>query len=438
MAQYLTKSSMPIIKWVAEILGLLMNGIFFVISSIGLPNVAAAIIIFTIILLMAMMPMQIKQQRFSKLQTIMQPELQKIQNKYKGKKDQVSQQKMMDETNAVYAKYGVSAAGSCVQLLIQMPVLFALYQVIYKIPGYITIIGNKIAEIAGNSEFLSVFSKFVTDTSSGNLTRNFASGETKNVIDAVYGLTTKQWNSLLELSSGSSFEKTLSGIHDYVKNATNFLGLNISDTPMEIIRNAWTDKTGLWFLLILAAAAFPVLAWFTQWLTFKLMPQPAPANSGNGNDTASTMSNTMQSMNTFMPIMSAFFCLTLPVGVGIYWIMSAVIRAIQQYFINRKLDQETTEDIIKAAQEKMNKKRAKQGLPPQKITNQAHTSTRTMEADEQARRQKAQEQAEKNKKAIADSTAYYNQNARPGSIASKANMVKAYDEKNAGKGKKKN
>ena len=438
MAQYLTKSSMPIIKWVAEVLGLLMNGIFFVISSIGLPNVAAAIIIFTIILLMAMMPMQIKQQRFSKLQTIMQPELQKIQNKYKGKKDQVSQQKMMDETNAVYAKYGVSAAGSCVQLLIQMPVLFALYQVIYKIPGYITIIGNKIAEIAGNSEFLSVFSKFVTDTSSGNLTRNFASGETKNVIDAVYGLTTKQWNSLLELSSGSSFEKTLSGIHDYVKNATNFLGLNISDTPMEIIRNAWTDKTGLWFLLILAAAAFPVLAWFTQWLTFKLMPQPAPANSGNGNDTASTMSNTMQSMNTFMPIMSAFFCLTLPVGVGIYWIMSAVIRAIQQYFINRKLDQETTEDIIKAAQEKMNKKRAKQGLPPQKITNQAHTSTRTMEADEQARRQKAQEQAEKNKKAIADSTAYYNQNARPGSIASKANMVKAYDEKNAGKGKKKN
>ena len=122
----MTKSGMPIINWVAEVLGWLMNGIFYVISAIGLPNVGMAIIIFTIILLMAMMPLQVKQQRFSKLQSIMQPELSKIQAKYKGKKDQVSQQKMMDETNAVYAKYGVSATGSCVQLLIQMPVLFAL------------------------------------------------------------------------------------------------------------------------------------------------------------------------------------------------------------------------------------------------------------------------------------------------------------------------
>ena len=151
----LTKSSMPIVKWVAEILGLLMNGIFYVISAIGMPNVGLAIIIFTVILLMAMMPMQIKQQRFSKLNTIMQPELNRIRNKYKGKNDQVTQQKIVDETNAVYAKYGVSPMGSCVQLLIQMPVLFALYQVIYKIPGYITIIGNKIAGIAADSGFVT-------------------------------------------------------------------------------------------------------------------------------------------------------------------------------------------------------------------------------------------------------------------------------------------
>jgi YidC/Oxa1 family membrane protein insertase len=429
----MTKSSMPIIKWVAEILGLLMNGIFYVISQIGLPNVGLSIIIFTFILLMAMMPMQIKQQRFSKLQAIMQPELSKIQNKYKGKKDQVSQQKMMDETNAVYAKYGVSPTGSCIQLLIQMPVLFALYQVIYKIPGYITIIGDRIGEIANNSSFVTVFTKFVTDTNNATLTRNFGAGETKNVIDAVYGLTTKQWNALLETCSGTPFESTLSGIHDYVKQATNFLGLSISDSPLEIIKNAWADRTGLWFLLILGAIAFPLLAWLTQWLTFKLMPQPAQPD---GNDTASTMANTMQSMNTIMPIMSAFFCLTLPVGVGIYWIMSAVIRATQQMLINKKLDQESPDDIIKAAQEKLNKKRERQGLPPQKITNQAHTSTRSFEAEEQIRAEKAAAQAEKNKKAMEESTAYYNQNARPGSLASKANMVKAFDEKNSSRKKK--
>ncbi len=427
MLVVLTKSSMPIVKWVAEILGILMNGIFSVISRIGIPNVGLAIIIFTVILLMAMMPLQIRQQRFSKLNSLMQPEIQKIQAKYKGKQDQVSQQRMMDETNAVYAKYGVSPMGSCVQLLIQMPVLFALYQVIYKIPGYITIIGNRIGEIAANSEFTAMFGKFVTDTNASLLTRNYGAGETKNIIDAVYGLTTKQWTSLLENAQGASYEQTLSSIHQYVHRATNFLGLSISDTPMEIVRNSWADKN---FIFIFAALLFPILAWLTQWLNFKLMPQPQTAAA---DDTASSVNATMKSMNTMMPLMSAFFCLTLPVGVGIYWIFSAVIRSIQQFLINRKLDQESPEQIIQAAQEKMNKKREKQGLPPQKITNTAHLSTRSFEAENKERAERAQKNAEANKKRIEESTAYYNKQARPGSIAAKANMVKAYDEKNSRK-----
>ena len=432
MAYVMTKSSMPIIKWVAEVLGLLMNGIYFVISKIGIPNVGLAIIIFTIILLMAMMPLQIKQQRFSKLQSIMQPELSRIQSKYKGKKDQVSQQKMMDETNAVYAKYGVSAAGSCVQLLIQLPVLFALYQVIYKIPGYITIIGNRIAEIANNNEFVGVFTKFVTDANSATLTRNFSKGATANIIDAVYGLNTKQWAALLDTCAGKSFESTLSGIHDYVSRATWFLGVSISDTPMDVIRTAWADKPPLWVLVIIGAAMFPILAWFTQWLTFKLMPQPEQ----NNEDQQSAMATSMKSMNSVMPIMSAFFCLTLPTGVGIYWILSAVIRALQQVVINRKLDTESPEEIIKAAQEKANKKRAKQGLPPQKITEQAHVSTRSFEAESKRIESIKEKNAEKTRQQIEESTNYYKNTAKAGSIASKANMVKAFDEKNGTRKKK--
>ncbi|MDO4620144.1 MAG: YidC/Oxa1 family membrane protein insertase, partial [Lachnospiraceae bacterium] len=388
-----------------------------------------AIIIFTIVLLMAMMPLQVKQQRFSKLNAIMQPEIQKIQAKYKGKKDQVSQQKMMDEMNAVYAKYGVSQMGSCVQMLIQLPVMFALYQVIYKIPGYITIIGDKIRPLASDSAFAEILGKFVADQNSATLTRNFGSGETNNIIDAIYGLTTKQW-AALEEAAGGSFSN-LGEIQSYIRKATNFFNLSISDSPMDIIRNAWTDKPDFWVVLILAAVAFPLLAWLTQWLTFKLMPQPESTGS-QGND---TMNQTMKSMNTFMPMMSAVFCLTLPVGVGIYWIMSAVVRAVQQFVINRRLNKESVEDIIKAAQEKANKKRAKQGLPPQKITNQAHVSTRSFEVEEKAFEARKAKAAEKNAAAIAESTAYYNQNAKPGSLAAKANMVKAFDEK-GGKKKK--
>lgn len=432
MAVVLTKSSMPIIRWVAWVLGWLMNGIYFVISSIGIPNVSIAIILFTIILLLAMTPLQIRQQRFSKLNNIMQPELKKIQKKYAGKKDQVSQQKMMDETNAVYAKYGVSATGSCVQLLIQLPILFALYQVIYKIPGYITIIGNRIGEIASNKSFVKMFTKFVKDVDNTTLTRNFSSGGRKNIIDAIYGLNSNQWSSLLKQAKNADYESTLNGIHQYVHRATNFLGLNISDSPWDIIRNAWSSHA---FLLIIAAISFPVLAWLTQWLNYKLMPQPAKSDD---NDAASQMTNTMQSMNNFMPIMSAFFCLTLPVGVGIYWIMSAVVRSVQQLLINKKLDKESIEDIMAEAQKKQNKKREKAGLPPQKISSAAHVSTRTLANEEQIEKQARLRNEAANKKQQENSTEYYNNHrkAKAGSLASKANMVAAFDEKNSQNHKK--
>ncbi len=413
---------MPIIKWVAALLGLLMNGIYYMISSWGLPNVAFAIILFTVILLMAMMPLTVRQQRFSKLNNIMQPEIQKIQKKYKNKKDQVSQQKMMDEINAVYAKYGVSQMGSCVQMLIQIPVLFGLYQVIYKIPGYITIIGNRISVIAENKAFLKVFKTFVTDTNNSTLTRNYAEGATKNVIDAVYGLNTNQWSSLMEKARGTSFEADLTSLHAYVHRATNFFGLNISDSPWDIIKNAWADKA---VLLIIAAIAFPLLAWLTQWLNYKLMPQ---ANQSTGDSSQDQMMSTMNSMNNFMPIMSAFFCLTLPTGVGIYWIMSAVIRTLQQLFINRKLDKESVDDIVAQAQKKAEKRREKEGLPPQKITAQAHTSTRSVSA---SANRTVSDTAEKKKQQKESTESSNGLTAKPGSLASKANMVRNYDAKHA-------
>ena len=87
MVALLTKSTMPIVKWVAEVMGWLMNGIY----SIGVTNLGLCIILFTIIIYMFMTPLQIKQQKFSKMNAVMSPELQKINKKYKGKKDQNSQ-----------------------------------------------------------------------------------------------------------------------------------------------------------------------------------------------------------------------------------------------------------------------------------------------------------------------------------------------------------
>lgn len=423
MAIKLTKSSTPIIGWVAIVLGLIMNGIYYVINGIGIPNVGLAIILFTIIVYALMTPLQIKQQRFTKLNSIMQPELTRIQDKYRGKKDQVSQQKMLDETNAVYEKYGVSQMGSCLQLLIQMPILFALYQVIYRIPGYITIIGDEIRAVAEDSSFVTFFTDFIAKLENATLSNSLSSGATENVIDTVYKLNTSQWAQLLEAGKGESFESTLQGVHDYVSAATNFIGLNISDSPMNVIQTSWASKN---WILIFAAVMIPLLAWLTQVLNFKMMPQPnkkRPEEMG-------TMEQSMQSMNTMMPLMSAFFCLTLPVGIGLYWIIGAVVRTVQMFVINKMLDKESVDDIIKKAQDKANAKRAKQGLPPQKITNNAHVSTRSIAADEKLREEREAKKSAETARKMKESTEYYSKNARPGSIASKANMVKQFEEKN--------
>ena len=133
-----TQNSGFILGPIAKLLGLIMNAIFNLMDSLfGVQNIGLSIILFTVVVYTCMLPLTYKQQKFSKMSAKMNPELKAVQNKYAGKKDQASMMAMNEETKAVYAKYGVSPSGSCVQLLIQMPILFALYRVIYSVPAYI-------------------------------------------------------------------------------------------------------------------------------------------------------------------------------------------------------------------------------------------------------------------------------------------------------------
>ena len=407
----LTQSGTPIIGWIAKLLGYLMDGIYNMLNAMGFPNVGVAIILFTIVIYALMTPLQIKQQRFSKLQAVMSPEIKKIQDKYKNKKDQESLARQNEEIQGVYQKYGVNAMGSCVQLLIQMPVLFALYQVIYRIPGYITLIREQLQTVAETSGFAAFFGKFVETLDNAQVTRNYASGETKNIIDTLYGLNSAQWSSLLGESGAEKFSSVLTAAHDYVSKVTKFIGLNISDSPMIIFRSAWADKT---WLLLFAAVLIPILAYVTQVLNFKLMPQAKDAKKAE----RGSMEAQMNSMNTVMPIMSAVFCFTLPVGIGIYWIAGAVVRSIQQVVINKHLDKEDIDAIIAKNAEKAAKKREKKGLPPQKITQEASRNVRSLEID-----RKMKENSKKVSVDYSETKEY-----KPGSLAARANMVKQYDE----------
>jgi YidC/Oxa1 family membrane protein insertase len=379
-----TTSSTPVIGQIATVLGWVMNGIYKMLELIGIPNLGLCIIIFSILIYLLMTPLQIKQQKFSKLSAVMQPELQQIQKKYQNKKDQASQQKMQEETMAVYEKYGVSPTGSCVQLLIQMPILFALWQVIYKIPGYVSSVGaiftdavSKIVTVNGYTDLLQTF---ITDNKISRVSLVLENGVAKesSVIDFLYALSPSQWKSLASMSEFSGFSDILTKTASEISSRQTFGVLNIADQPMTYISSMLKGGS---ILVGIAAISIPVLSWLTQMINLKLTPQTTNNSNGNGNNSQDAMANSMKTMNTVMPLMSAFFCLSFPVGLGIYWISSAVVRSIQQIVINRHLNKIDMNDLINENLKKMEKKRAKAGLPPQKITNQAHQSARNIEKE---------------------------------------------------------
>ena len=423
-----TKSSTPIIGQLATVMGWIMDGIYRLLDVFGIQNIGLCIIIFSILIYALMTPLQIKQQKFSKLSAIMQPELQKIQNKYKGKNnDPAAMQKMQEETQAVYQKYGVSPAGSCVQLAIQFPILMALYQVIYKIPAYVgsvkDILASAVTSITGVSGYTEILQQFITDNKMTRvqLVMDGSNATSNSVTDFLYALSPSQWKTLAETSQFSGFTDTLNSTAKEISHVQNFFGLNIADQPLTYIKAAFVGGS---ILIAIAAILIPILAWATQMINLKLMPQAAQQGSGDAQQDA--MMNSMKTMNTVMPLMSAVFCFTFPVGLGIYWVASAAVRSVQQLIINKRMDKIQVEDLISENMKKMEKKREKAGLPPQKITNQAHQSVKNINkiekgssnTDAATRAQKVEESYQKAS------------NAKPGSITAKANMVKAFDERN--------
>ena len=163
---------------------------------------------------------------------------------------------------------------------------------------------------------------------------------------------------------------------------------------MTIIKSAF--GSGSW-LVLAAAVLVPLLAWLTQWLNFRLMPT---ASQNNNNNKDNPMMNSMKTMNTIMPVFSAVMCLTLPVGIGIYWISGAVIRSVQQVIINRHMSKIDMQVLIEENMKKAEKKREKKGLPPQKITSQAHQNVRNIDKNtkgaESSEREKKVEQSYQN------------------------------------------
>ena len=434
----LTQSNWFLVGPVAKVLGVVMNGIYEFLDMFGIASIGLAIILFTIIIKALMLPLSIKQQKFTKLNSIMAPELQQVQKKY-ANLDKSSPKynemllKQNEEMKEVYAKYGTSPTGGCVQMLIQMPILFALYRVIYNIPAYVQSVRGYyetvISQLPAGYQTQDVFTQLAQACRMTGDKFDFTNVNT--VIDLLYKFTAQQWQTFIGAFPAAGEAAVEGGVNavQAIEKMQNFFGLNIAYTPWQVITNFFSGGTGT-ITMVIAAIAIPVLAGASQWYSTKLMTANQPKQVEEN-----PTSDMMKSMNVTMPLMSVFFCFTFASGIGIYWVAQSVFTVIQQMVINSYLNKVDMDELVQKNVEKTNKKRAKKGLPPTKVGN---VDDMLKKYEEKESREESARMAKiaKSKAQVEESNKYYNQDAKPGSLASKAGMVAKYNERQE-KGNKK-
>jgi len=408
----LTKSG-GILGPIASVLGIIMDFLFQITGQFGIFNVGLCIILFTIVTKMLMLPLTIKQQKSTKLMSVMNPEIQAIQAKYKGKTDNESMQRQNVEVRAVYEKYGTSMTGGCLPLLIQMPILFALFSVVRNIPAYVASVrvgfdnvvnalmsqGGYVEKILGITNLSTALNGIAVDK------YDFTSAD--KLVDMLNHFSAAQWTELETAfpAIGNIIAENAAEIAEM----NYFFGLNVAEAPGWMPSLAWI---------------IPILAALSQFVSVKILQGKQQQQVDPDNPTAQSM----QTMNNVMPLMSAFFCITMPMGLGIYWIASSVVQIFQQLAINAYVERIDIDEMVKKNIEKVNKKRAKQGLPPTKISSASATLEEVRANQEKAKKAEEVKRQKTARQVEESNLLYFGNDPNPNSLASKAAMVQKYNE----------
>lgn len=340
-----------ILKPFAYILKFIFNGVFYVVEMITTDQaLALTIILFTIIARLLMMPMMMKQQRSTRMMTRLQPKVEKIQDKYKNKKDPESSQKMNMEIQELYKKHNASPMSGCLPLLIQMPILFAMYEVLRNVPFYLNDIGQvyhdmalQVQEVSGYADILTDnFQSIVKGLGKIDLTA------TNSVMDVLYHLSREQWvvlKDLTGLAGNAAFEANYNLQYAYNTLGFGALTFNLSEAP------GWIG-TGIIFPLLSGGTTF-LQSWLAQHSNEKRQKMASK-------DGKIRQKNNMKMMNYIFPVMTAFFTASMPLGLGLYWIAGNIIGIIMNVIMDRILDREDYREALKRRDELVEKKKLRE------------------------------------------------------------------------------
>lgn len=319
-------------------------------------NYGLAIILFTILVKAILLPMMVKQQRSMAKTQKLAPLLNELQQKYANDKE-----KLNAETMKLYQKYKVNPMSGCLPLLIQLPILMALYWVVKKPVVYLMGFGedevwrivSAVTQWAegtpdGLSQFFTALGIENMEALTANNYKMFGMYEIQiaRFLHSHQEIMNSQWI----LETGKNYD-----IIDF-----NFLGLDLSQTPnlsaffgmfIGQVKDLNVSTIALWSIPVLSGVSSFVVSKLSQ----KMQPTTAPQRNANGEEKP----NPMQSMLLFMPLISAWFAFTLPAAVGLYWIVSNVLQLLQQYVLMKIVKVDLTDEQIEGEIVNVKKNRKK-------------------------------------------------------------------------------
>ena len=306
---------------IARFLGVIYNAVFNVIYSIAPDeSLGIAIIVFTILVKTVLMPLIYKQQKSTFAMQKIQPEMQKIQKKYAGKKDPESQQKMALEMQKLQKDNNISMFGGCLPLLVQLPILYALFYIFQQAFMYIDVVAQNYESIS--QVLLSIPTQLRLDLLTNviiqhDLTIDVAS--LSDLVQLVNTMTSTDWQQVL--AGAGEFASQLTPLLAEKANLETFLGISLVEAP------------GLSFPGIL----LPIVAGLTTYLSTYVMTRQnnqSKSQEQSEDPTAQAMQS-MKMMNYMMPVIMGVMCINMPGGLGIYWTVSNLIQVVQTMFFHR-------------------------------------------------------------------------------------------------------
>ncbi len=289
---------------------------------------------FAIVIEILMLPLGIYQQKNSRKQARLRPKEMAIRNKYKGRNDQVTVQKLNREIQDLYAKEGYSPMAGCLPLLITMPFLISLYYIVIDPLTYM---------MGASGSLSSAFLTFAdTARAAGGLGMSLGSDRgTIEVLSLIResGFSLDGLADFSFLSNGQECLAALDGMVDRIPSFSIF-GLNMGLTPKPFQKP---------FVLMLIPVLTFVVYWGSGKISRKFTFQPMQQD---GQDPAQGCSNGM--MNVMMPAMSAFFTFMVPAAVGLYWMFKSVLGTLKQIIISKVMPLPVfTEEDYKAAEREL-------------------------------------------------------------------------------------